>query len=151
VCYRTEQSRNPAKIHSKFICNKFQLVYLIIIWQGDSLFWDTRTKTADLPLAPEGPPEEPAALPPAEAADHLLEEGGPKEGRELKRARRRLTAAMRNFTVADFTPDRWDRGGGPNGGIEGPHGGIEGPNGGIEGPNASLPYTRSPSPQAGEL
>ena len=31
---------------------------------------------------------------------------GPKEGRELKRARRRLTAAMRNFTVEDFTPDR---------------------------------------------
>ena len=71
--------------------------------KGDSLFWETRTKTADLPIVPESLNEE---------VDHTAEpaeEGTktePKDCHELKRARRRLTAAMRNFTVADFTPDR---------------------------------------------
>ena len=72
------------------------------MFQGDSLFWNTRTKTADLPLVPEDIFDKPDD-PTEEAADALPE---PKEGKELKRARRRLTAAMRNFTVADFTPDR---------------------------------------------
>ena len=84
---------------ARFIC-----VQSVIdkMFQGDSLFWDTRTKTADLPLVPEDFFEKDDAA--KEEAREGVEE--PKEGRELKIARRRLTAAMRNFTVADFTPDR---------------------------------------------
>ena len=84
----------------RFIC--VQSVIDKIFFQGDSLFWDTRTKTADLPLVPEDFFEKDDAA--KEEAREGVEE--PKEGRELKIARRRLTAAMRNFTVADFTPDR---------------------------------------------
>ena len=56
-----------------------------------------------MPLVPEDFFEKDDAA--KEEAREGVEE--PKEGRELKIARRRLTAAMRNFTVADFTPDRW--------------------------------------------
>ena len=72
------------------------------MFQGDSLFWDTRTQPGDSPLAPE------EFFGKDDAAKEEAREGveEPKEGRELKIARRRLTAAMRNFTVADFTPDR---------------------------------------------
>ena len=55
-----------------------------------------------MPLVPEDFFEKDDAA--KEEAREGVEE--PKEGRELKIARRRLTAAIRNFTVADFTPDR---------------------------------------------
>ena len=84
-----------------FICVQYVIDEML---QGDSLFWDTRTKTADLPLVPEDFFEKDDAA--KEEAREGVEE--PKEGRELKISRRRLTAAMRNFTVADFTPDRWN-------------------------------------------